>query len=163
MKQNADFLLYPAAAAVVFAADQSFKKAVKKKIPADGMVRVKDFVILSNTKNGGFACNAFEKDKKLVRTVTAAATGTVAGVLGTTLALTGSGEKKLRKAGLSLLTGGALGNLMDRLRDGYVTDFVTFTKGPEKLTQLAFNTADFSIFAGAILIVIDEILEKSDD
>ena len=38
-----------------------------------------------------------------------------------------------------------------------------FAKGPEKLTQLAFNTADFSIFAGAILIVIDEILEKSDD
>ena len=98
-----------------------------------------------------------------MRTVTAAATGTVAGVLSTTLALTGSGEKKLRKAGLSLLTGGALGNLADRLRDGYVTDFVTFTKGPEKLTQLAFNTADFSIFAGAILIVIDEILEKSDD
>ena len=29
MKRNADFLLYPAAAAVVFAADQSFKKAVK--------------------------------------------------------------------------------------------------------------------------------------
>jgi signal peptidase II len=47
---------------------------------------------------------------------------------------------------LGLLVGGSLGNLVDRLRLGYVTDFIT--RDGEK----AFNVADVSIFVGIAIV-----------
>ena len=50
--------------------------------------------------------------------------------------------------GLSLLFGGALGNLVDRVRLGYVVDFLNFHIWP------IFNIADIAIVAGACCVVI---------
>jgi signal peptidase II len=50
--------------------------------------------------------------------------------------------------GLSLLLGGALGNLVDRARLGYVVDFINFHVWP------VFNVADIAVVCGAILLVI---------
>jgi signal peptidase II len=47
-----------------------------------------------------------------------------------------------------LLLGGALGNLLDRLIDGSVTDFIKFPDWP------AFNVADISITLGVITLLI---------
>ena len=47
---------------------------------------------------------------------------------------------------LSLILGGALGNLIDRLRFGYVVDFINFYVWP------VFNLADSSITIGAIFL-----------
>lgn len=52
-----------------------------------------------------------------------------------------------------LLVGGALGNLLDRLIDGWVTDFIKFPDWP------AFNVADISITLGVITLLI--VLELS--
>ncbi len=62
-------------------------------------------------------------------------------------------KNKILTTGFSLLTGGAIGNLIDRLTDGRVTDFlaIKWTK------DLYYNLADFAIFAGGILVVIFEI------
>ena len=51
-------------------------------------------------------------------------------------------------AGLALALGGAIGNLLDRLRLGHVVDFVDVHFWP------VFNIADIAITGGAILIVI---------
>ena len=51
-------------------------------------------------------------------------------------------------AGAGLLVGGSLGNLVDRLRFGGVTDFIDFDHWP------AFNIADSAITIGAILIIM---------
>lgn len=48
---------------------------------------------------------------------------------------------------LGLLTGGTLGNLIDRLRLGYVTDFIDFKVWP------VFNAADAALTVGEIIIV----------
>jgi len=48
--------------------------------------------------------------------------------------------------GLSLPLGGALGNLLDRLRHGHVVDFIDFRVWP------VFNVADMAICTGAALI-----------
>lgn len=56
-----------------------------------------------------------------------------------------SGHRLLRIA-LGLQLGGALGNLIDRLRLGHVTDFLDFGPWP------VFNLADTSIVAGVILL-----------
>ena len=57
--------------------------------------------------------------------------------------------------GLMLILGGAAGNLIDRLRQGYVVDFIDFHY--QNWHWPAFNVADSSITIGAILLVLDAI------
>ena len=61
-----------------------------------------------------------------------------------------SGTKSsfLRNIALSLVLGGAVGNLIDRLRFGYVIDFLDFKVWP------VFNIADSAITIGAFLLII---------
>lgn len=59
-----------------------------------------------------------------------------------------SSEEKMLQLALSLQLGGALGNLIDRLTQGYVTDFVSILNLP------VFNVADLSITTGVIILVI---------
>jgi signal peptidase II len=54
---------------------------------------------------------------------------------------------------LSLVLGGALGNLIDRLRLGAVVDFLHFHWGPHSFP--AFNLADSAITCGAALLLLD--------
>ena len=54
-----------------------------------------------------------------------------------------------------LLVGGALGNIVDRIRDGAVTDFLKLPKWP------AFNLADVAIVVGVVALVY--VLEKHDE
>lgn len=56
---------------------------------------------------------------------------------------------------LSLILGGALGNLADRVRLGYVVDFLDFHAFGYHWP--AFNVADMAITGGAILIVWDSL------
>ena len=53
---------------------------------------------------------------------------------------------RLVRAGLGLVMGGVIGNLIDRLRLGYVTDFIDFKVWP------AFNVADSALTVGIIII-----------
>lgn len=63
---------------------------------------------------------------------------------------------RLLAAGLSLILGGAVGNLIDRLRLGQVIDFiVVHWKGAY---FPAFNAADSAITVGAILFLIDALI-----
>ncbi len=63
-------------------------------------------------------------------------------------------KNKSMTTGLALISGGAIGNLIDRLTDGRVTDFVAL-----KWTRnLYYNLADFAIFAGGIVLVLTEIM-----
>jgi len=57
------------------------------------------------------------------------------------------------QAGLALILGGALGNLSDRLRLGYVVDFLDLFVGEHHWP--AFNVADASICVGVGLLVLD--------
>lgn len=62
-------------------------------------------------------------------------------------------EERLARAGLSLILGGAVGNLADRLRQSYVIDFLdVYWRGWH---FWAFNIADACITVGAILVFVD--------
>ena len=54
-------------------------------------------------------------------------------------------DNRLAWIGLGLVLGGTVGNLIDRLRFGYVTDFIDFGFWP------AFNIADSAIVVGVIM------------
>jgi len=56
---------------------------------------------------------------------------------------------------LSLLLGGAIGNVIDRLAYGHVIDFLDFHVGGWHWP--AFNVADSGIVLGAVLLVLDEL------
>jgi signal peptidase II len=56
---------------------------------------------------------------------------------------------------LTLILGGAVGNLIDRLLYGHVIDFLDFHVGT--LHWPAFNVADSAITVGAALFVLDEL------
>ena len=58
-------------------------------------------------------------------------------------------------ASLGLVIGGALGNLIDRLRHGAVTDFLDFYLGSYHWP--AFNLADSAITVGAVVLIADSL------
>lgn len=65
--------------------------------------------------------------------------------------------QRLQNAGLMLVASGALGNAIDRLRHGYVVDFVNAHWGDAYFP--AFNVADSCITVGAGLILLDAVFE----
>jgi signal peptidase II len=64
-----------------------------------------------------------------------------------------SPEKNLLRAALALILGGALGNVIDRLRFGHVVDFLDFHAAGWHFP--AFNVADSAITIGAALLILD--------
>jgi signal peptidase II len=63
----------------------------------------------------------------------------------------------LLSAGLTLILGGAIGNVIDRLRLGHVVDFVQVHWGLSYFP--AFNVADSAISVGAAFVILDAIRE----
>jgi signal peptidase II len=60
---------------------------------------------------------------------------------------------RMPRLALALIMGGAVGNLLDRLRLGYVVDFVDVFWGPHHWP--AFNVADSAISIGVALLLLD--------
>lgn len=67
-------------------------------------------------------------------------------------------DHALVAASFSLIMGGAVGNAIDRLRAGYVTDFIDFYWNDWHFA--AFNVADSAITVGAGLLILDLLLEN---
>ena len=65
---------------------------------------------------------------------------------------------KLFCMALSLILGGALGNLWDRITLGHVVDFLDFHVS--NYHWPAFNVADSAIFLGAMLLILDSFRRK---
>jgi signal peptidase II len=67
-------------------------------------------------------------------------------------------DKRLLCSALTLILGGALGNVIDRLRFGYVVDFFDFHALGWHFA--AFNVADSAITIGAALLILDGLLRS---
>ena len=67
-------------------------------------------------------------------------------------------SEKLFCIALSLILGGALGNLWDRITLGYVIDFLDFHYGGYHWP--AFNVADSTIFIGALCLIFESFQRK---
>ena len=66
--------------------------------------------------------------------------------------------QKLANVGFALIAGGALGNMIDRLRIGMVVDFLDFHW--HDMHWPAFNLADSAIFLGVVLVLWYELTRK---
>ncbi len=65
-------------------------------------------------------------------------------------------KEKLTAAALSMIIGGAVGNLIDRIINGYVVDFIDVYY--KDWHWPAFNLADSAITGGVILLLLDGLL-----
>ena len=81
--------------------------------------------------------------------------GVVAAVLMVWMLRAHAGQRLFCSA-ISLILGGAVGNVIDRLIHGYVVDFLDFYWGRWHFP--AFNLADSAITLGAVLLILDELL-----
>jgi len=64
----------------------------------------------------------------------------------------------LSRVALGLQLGGAVGNLLDRLRQGYVTDFIHFQIPEIGFDWPVFNIADSAIVVGVIVLIAASLL-----
>ncbi len=64
---------------------------------------------------------------------------------------------KLLACGLALVLGGAVGNVIDRIRLGFVIDFIHFHW--DRAYFPAFNVADSAITVGAACLLLDALME----
>ena len=66
------------------------------------------------------------------------------------------GGQRLFSWALSLILGGAIGNVIDRLLHGYVVDFIQVHAAGWYFPS--FNVADSAITVGAVLLILDELM-----
>ena len=72
-----------------------------------------------------------------------------------------SAKTKMEAISISMILGGAIGNVIDRVYFGYVIDFLDVYYGSYHWP--AFNIADAAICIGAALLIIDSFTAKSED
>jgi signal peptidase II len=82
----------------------------------------------------------------------------VSGVLTAWLLRIDRTQQKVLPLGLTLIMGGALGNVIDRLRLGHVVDFVAVHWNAHYFP--AFNVADACITVGALLLIYDAFFDR---
>ncbi len=133
-------------AAVVFVADQISKAwLVSFLAPGQRVDVLGDYVRLVHSQNNGALFGLF-RDQAIVFAIVSV------GVVGAIIWFhRSSGRNTLLSVALGLLLGGALGNMADRFRIGYVVDFVDLGIGT--LRWYTFNVADAAI-SGAILLLL---------
>lgn len=67
-------------------------------------------------------------------------------------------ERRLLVTAIGLVMGGALGNVIDRIRFGYVVDFIDFSG--TGVFPWVFNVADSAITIGVILLILDSLISE---
>jgi signal peptidase II len=68
-------------------------------------------------------------------------------------------QNRIKSLALGLVTGGAIGNLIDRIRLGYVVDFMDF-HWKDVYHYPAFNVADAAICVGVVLLLLPDAKTK---
>jgi signal peptidase II len=138
----------------VLALDQLAKQLVRQTLPLHETVNViPGFLDLTHVQNTGAAfglLNAADFPYKPAVMIGIAAVALVAiAAYGAQLGF----HERLARFGLSLILGGAFGNLIDRAVVGHVVDFVDVYWGTSHFW--AFNVADAAISVGAALVLLD--------
>jgi signal peptidase II len=127
--------------AAVLILDQLAKHAVVSGIPVGGQRRFLPLVQLVHVRNKGVAFGFFSGGGALVLVFTLATLTVLLGYFAL------HPERPWLWLPTGLLIGGALGNLIDRIANGAVTDFIKLPHWP------AFNVADMSITCGVLALL----------
>jgi signal peptidase II len=140
-------------ALAVLLLDRITKRVVGQTIPLDDVVNiVPGFFRLTHLENTGAAFSLFADSTSPFRTALLIAFSVAALAVVSVLLWKDRNVFHSGTLALSLILGGAVGNLWDRLADGKVTDFLDFYIGVHHWPP--FNIADSAIVVGALLLLI---------
>ncbi|MFA4894394.1 signal peptidase II [Brevundimonas sp.] len=67
-------------------------------------------------------------------------------------------DRRLLISAIGLVMGGAIGNVIDRIRFGFVVDFIDFSG--TRVFPWVFNVADSAITIGVLLLILDSVLSE---
>ena len=134
--------------------DQGSKAWARGTLPAHQAVAVVDgYWDWELAYNDGAAFSNVRGKRLLLELIAAAALVGMA-----VFAWRSAPEQRVRRIALGLVAGGTLGNLVDRLRDGAVVDFVRWRVG-DHLWPI-FNVADVALVTGVALLLLENVLER---
>jgi len=148
----------------VFAIDQISKEIVIQNLnqyeSAEPIPALADYFRFTHSYNTGAAFGIFPEGSEVFLILSV---GIVIGLLWFYPRVPDAGW--LSRIGVGMVIGGALGNIVDRIRHEHVTDFIHYTI--PGVTSNISNLADHAIVIGVLLIVIDswrlERLEKQQE
>jgi signal peptidase II len=149
------FIAWFSVAILIVAADQATKWAIIEWVPLYGKVPINSFLNLTHQQNSGAAFSFLANESGWQRwffVVLASAVSLF--IVGWLWKIREDGPLVL-VAGLSLILGGAVGNLIDRALLGHVTDFIQVWFASWAFPS--FNVADSAITVGAALLIIDAL------
>ena len=126
---------------VVIVLDQTTKALVRSGVAPGDSDSVLPGVHIVHVRNEGVAFSRFSGGGTLVGVIVGVALVALVAYFATHL------DKPLVWLPTGMLLGGALGNVIDRIRDGAVTDFIKLPGWP------AFNVADISITLGVLVLL----------
>ena len=132
----------------VLAADQLVKALVVASLERGEQRDLVAGIKLVNTRNSGVAFGQLQDGGALVAVVIALAVGALLVYFGR------HAHTPLVWLPTGMLLGGALGNIVDRIREGAVVDFLKLPHWP------AFNVADASITVGVVILLV--VIERDD-
>lgn len=152
---NTRFFAWMAVAALVIVADQVTKWAIVEWVGLYEKVPLNSFINLTHQRNTGAAFSFLADAGGWQRWFFVVLATVVSAVIAVWLWRVRNERQAVLSAGLALVLGGAIGNLIDRLNYGYVTDFVQVWFGD--WAYPSFNVADVGITVGAGLLIIDAL------
>ena len=121
-----------------------------------GLIELMPFFDLRYTENHGISLGLFQATSDAMRWVLVALTSAIAVGVGWWITRE---EKPGDQIALGLVLGGALGNILDRVRHGYVVDFADLHFG-EFRPFFIFNVADAAISIGVAILLLRAFLVK---
>ena len=140
--------------ATVVLLDQLVKAAVRSRLELhESMTVIPGFFDLTRVHNTGTAYGFLNSADFPFKTLLLACVAAAALIGLAVYAATLDRSQVLTRVGLTLVIGGAAGNLIDRVSMGYVLDFVDLYQGHWHFW--AFNVADSAITIGVVLMILE--------
>ena len=147
-------------AALVVALDRYTKWLIAHRLSMhDSITVIPGFFRIIHTENPGAAFGLFADSPSQWKAALLIVFSLVALAIVSLLLWKNSHRLTSTGIGLSLILGGALGNLWDRIVSRHVVDFLLFYIG--RYQWPAFNVADSAIVVGACLLVFEIVFTKS--
>ncbi len=141
--------------ALVIAFDQLTKWAIVKWVPLYDKIEVISFVNITHQTNSGAAFSFLAGASGWQRWFFIALALAVSAAIVVWLWRLRRSAHVVLALGLALVLGGALGNVIDRIRTGHVVDFVQVLIMGWPFPS--FNVADSAITVGAVLLMVDAL------
>lgn len=148
-------------ALIVFALDQLTKWVVAGPLHLREVMQITILPIfnLTWTENNGISLGLFNATTEVGRWMLVAVTSAIA--VGVAIWI-GREKHRWDQAPLGLILGGALGNILDRVRHGYVVDFADLHFGAFR-PFLVFNVGDAAISIGVVILLVRAFLMRERD